>query len=93
MSEFSLIDKEFHNVIYSYCGVDILIKTITDICNHCERGRAIFHLAPWWTEVSLKEHQAILDALEKRDAQAAEELLKHHKQRAIDLFVSELRSQ
>jgi DNA-binding GntR family transcriptional regulator len=93
MSEFSLIDKEFHSTIYMYCGVDILIKTIMDAWSHSERGRAIFHLAPWRTEFSMKEHQVILEALEKKDALKAEEVLKRHKRQTFDLYISKLRSQ
>jgi len=93
MSEFSLIDKEFHSTIYMYCGVDILIKTIMDAWSHSERGRAIFHLAPWRTEFSMKEHQVILEALEKKDAVKAEEVLKRHKRQTFDLYISKLRSQ
>jgi DNA-binding GntR family transcriptional regulator len=93
MSEFSLIDKEFHSTIYMYCGVDILIKTIMDAWSLSERGRAIFHLAPWRTEFSMKEHQVILEALEKKDALKAEEVLKRHKRQTFDLYISKLRSQ
>jgi DNA-binding GntR family transcriptional regulator len=93
MSEFSLIDKEFHSTIYMYCGVDILVKTIMDAWSHSERGRAIFHLAPWRTEFSMKEHQVILEALEKKDALKAEEVLKRHKRQTFDLYISKLRSQ
>jgi DNA-binding GntR family transcriptional regulator len=93
MSEFSLIDKEFHVTVYMYCGVDILTKTIMDAWSHSERGRAIFHLAPWRTEFSMKEHQVILEALEKKDAIKAEEVLKQHKRQTFDLYISKLRSQ
>jgi len=92
MSKFSSLDKEFHNTIYSYCGVDLLIKTISDAWTHSERGRAIFHIEPKRTAFSMKEHKEIIEALERRDAKTAEELLKKHKKCAFELFISKLRA-
>jgi DNA-binding GntR family transcriptional regulator len=52
--------------------------------------RSLYGAMPIWTELTLHDHPAILDAIEERDAKGARALMEHHVLRAGDVVVARL---
>lgn len=78
----SILDREFHFAIFESCGNRYLEKTLKSLRI---RMRLLHHPAYHnfrRTECALAEHQRILDALERRDADQAEEAMRQHIQNA-----------
>jgi DNA-binding GntR family transcriptional regulator len=78
---YSKINRTFHMAIYSYSGLSILCDLITDLWNKAElnRSRSVFSLVPNMAEHSLKDHIQLLECIEKKEVEAAVEVLKNHK--------------
>ena len=80
MAEWELKNRAFHRAILTPCAMPRLLRTIDDL--HIASARH-FH-AHWrhkWVQRTDKEHAAILTAMQRRDAQAACELLRRHLKR------------
>jgi len=75
------INRAFHMAIYEYSGLPLLIMMIDDLWNKAElnRCRTVFYLVPNMAEHSFGEHITLLECIEKRDAEAALEILRRHK--------------
>lgn len=80
MAEWELRNRAFHRAILTPCAMERLLGTIDDL--HIASARH-FH-AHWrhkWVQRVDKEHAAILAAMQRRDTQAAVELLRRHLKR------------
>ena len=83
----SKINSEFHNVIINRCTNTRIQKTLLNLDDHLKRYRLLSIAQGLRLEKSIPEHQAIYDALKKRDALKAEEAMKEHLQSAMkDLY-------
>lgn len=52
--------------------------------------RSMYEAVPTWTDLTLQDHPAILDAFEQRDAKRARALMEQHALRAGDVVVARL---
>ncbi|MBY9021949.1 MAG: GntR family transcriptional regulator, partial [Candidatus Lokiarchaeota archaeon] len=76
---YSDLNGEFHNLIFNVCGNKQLIK----ICNNLSSSEYRFRINalrnnPERLKYSLKEHQDIIEALKRKDAEQAERLSQIH---------------
>jgi len=76
---YSDLNGEFHNLILNICGNKRLIKICTNLngSDHRFRIRALRDNSER-LKYSLKEHQEIVEALKRKDAEQAERLSKKH---------------
>ncbi len=72
------MDSRFHELVYSYCGSEILKATLGELHHRVQRYRKISVEHPDRAKVAVGEHAAILEALEQHDADAAERLTVLH---------------
>lgn len=72
------MDSRFHELVYSYCGSEILKATLGELHHRVQRYRKISVEHPDRAKVAVREHAAILEALEQHDGDAAERLTVLH---------------
>ena len=88
---FSQGDKEFHRRQYAASGRPGLVKRILDLW---DVGRRIYAVTPRTVgsiEPAWEAHRAILEALDARDANAAEQLTRIHTEEAAKRILTALR--
>ena len=71
-------DTHFHNLITQASGNEYLINILLDLQEQVLRFRYIYFKSMKRAEEVVNEHRNILDALEKRDAEAARTYSKEH---------------
>lgn len=71
-------NSEFHLALAESTGNELLIRFIGDVENWVKRFPTTTLSFPGRPESALAEHEAILDAIEKRDAMRAEQLAREH---------------
>lgn len=75
---YSVVNQEFHALIYEVCpnkmATDLLIK----LKSQMRKYNAKTILVPGRDARSFEEHKMILEAVQKRDASAAEECMRSH---------------
>ncbi|MBM4761416.1 GntR family transcriptional regulator [Bacillus sp. B15-48] len=76
----------FHNSLYQYCNNEMLIKMINEITGLSSRYPN-YYQDKKTMQISIKEHEEILDALKKRDAELVEQLTKKHLSKVIPKLV------
>ncbi|MBE6620064.1 MAG: GntR family transcriptional regulator [Ruminococcaceae bacterium] len=81
------MDSRFHELVYRYCGSEILMATLSELHHRVQRYRKISVEHPDRAEVAVKEHAAILGALEGHDADEAERLTVLHIENAKKCIV------
>lgn len=72
------LDNKFHDLIYKASGSKILDHVLSDFHRYVERIRKITLSSTSRAAKSNKEHEAILDAIKKRDGDLAESLAHEH---------------
>jgi DNA-binding GntR family transcriptional regulator len=88
---FSQYDKEFHRRQYAASGRPGLVKKILDLW---DVGRRIYAITPRTAESmepAYEAHRAILEALDRRDAEAAEQRTRIHTEEAAGRILAALR--
>ena len=75
---FSEIDAEFHELILNICGNNRLIRIRKNLNDQIHRYRSISLNIPGRLKYSLKEHQGIVEALKRKDAEQADRLSQKH---------------
>ncbi|MFW7340438.1 GntR family transcriptional regulator [Pollutimonas sp. H1-120] len=73
---FALLDGQFHSLLASLCGNQVLADTLHGFYAHMNLFRLRYHSAV--AEEAIKEHLAIMDAMKKGDAQAAKAAMAAH---------------
>lgn len=76
VGEFRQLNYDFHMLVYEACGNALLIPLIRQTWAAFEWGQLM--LIPSRMRVAVEEHQAIVEALRSRDADAAELLMGLH---------------
>ena len=71
-------DTRFHELVYSYCGSDILSSILTELHRKVQRFRKASVENAERARVAVKEHAAILRALEEHNGDEAERLAVLH---------------
>ena len=80
---FAALDLEFHLRIARTSNNDLILDLVSLIRGQLERGVAKVLLFPNAMPLSVKEHKAILQAIVKRDAEAAQAAMQAHLNAAI----------
>jgi DNA-binding GntR family transcriptional regulator len=80
----------FHFALYAASGSTWLVRLIRPAWENCERYRAL--LVPTWGTVAerQREHQLILEACVRRDAEEAAALVRHHLAHSANLVARRL---
>lgn len=73
---FALLDGQFHALIASLCGNQVLVDTLHGFYAHMNLFRLRYHSTV--AEEAIKEHLAIVEAMKKGDAQAARAAMLAH---------------
>lgn len=90
VSEFGKLNRNFHNIIYDQITNKKLYKLINETLHASERTRAVFKLSINRAKESLKEHEAILEALLAGDSDNAEDLVRAHRKRVGQIIIESI---
>lgn len=71
-------DAEFHQILFSATRNERLAQMVNNLKEHIDRFRIQSFTNPARMKSVLDEHQKIVDAIKKRDADSAEKLAKDH---------------
>lgn len=82
LHEFGQLNLEFHQLIYQRNPNKRLNDIILNLLDHSKRYRVVFQNNLEFTKGSYAEHQQIFLALQKKDAQLAQQLMQKHKIRS-----------
>lgn len=86
------LNQEIHRKIFEISGNRTLIAVYNGLAGRIRRPRYLANIsAPRWTE-ALKEHEAILAALEARDGAALGQILKDHLRKTCETVKQALRA-
>jgi DNA-binding GntR family transcriptional regulator len=83
LREFVGRDHEFHLRLYRTAGRERLVRTIEDLISRSLRYIPYLHRAQEMDEDPLDAHRPLLVAIELRDSTTAEQLTRHHMERAM----------
>ncbi|RZL40673.1 MAG: GntR family transcriptional regulator [Rubrivivax sp.] len=75
---FIAADKEFHRLMYAAAGLSRLWSVVVRMSGHVDRLRLLHIPTVGKTESTLRAHQAILQAIESRDVDAAQHAVREH---------------
>jgi DNA-binding GntR family transcriptional regulator len=75
---FIAADKEFHRLMYVAAGLPRLWSVVVRMSGHVDRLRLLHIPTAGKTESTLSAHQAILEAIESRDVEAAQHAVRDH---------------
>lgn len=84
------LDTEFHAMIYNASGSRMLSSILFELHKKARLYRKISLAVDVRAEKSIAEHKDILEAIEKRDAAAAEKLTQNHVKKALAGILSGL---
>ena len=73
-----LLDSDFHAMLYEMSDSRPLTQTLTSFHNYIQRAREMSFQSRGRAEESIREHRAIVDAMERRDVPAAEKAVETH---------------
>ena len=93
MEQYKVIHIDFHLSLCTMCGVSYLAKAIEDAFSHHTRGVTYFHLKSWEHGPSIEQHREIVNALERRDAVAAERCVSENRSNATALYKKQIEEQ
>ena len=75
---FSEMDTEFHELILNICGSNRLIQIRKNLSDQAHRYQIRSLSVPGRLKYSLKEHQGVVEALKRKDAEQADRLSQKH---------------
>ena len=79
----SALNYKFHMTIYRSAGNDVLSGYIDEMWNKWPIGRYTDYVPDEWYRISLKQHFDLLEAIEAKDYDKVEELIRSHKSGAL----------
>jgi DNA-binding GntR family transcriptional regulator len=83
----------FHAALWDSLQSPYVRNLVALVWDHLEPARAASSQSgPWDHTASVREHQAIIDAVAARDAAAAEDAVRRHRQQTVDRALSFLRA-
>lgn len=88
--QFGILNKEFHRFIYEHSS-PMLFDMIFNLWTG-NWSKAIFVFKPGRMREAVAEHQEIIDAIEAKDEELVEQLVKTHKLKTAELFESALKN-
>ncbi len=72
------LDTRFHEIIFKASGSRLLNRTLTSFHHYIQRARNLSLMDKERAKKALKEHMAIMKAIEKKDREKAESLMAQH---------------
>lgn len=81
---FSEMDAEFHELILDICGNNRLIQIRKNLSDQAHRYRIRSLSVPGRLKYSLKEHQEIVEALKRKNAEQADRLSQKHIENVLE---------
>jgi DNA-binding GntR family transcriptional regulator len=75
---FAVLDDEFHAAICELAGRPVAWEVAQRVKGHLNRVRRLSLPQPRYLDEMVAEHRQVLEALDKRDPDAAEASLRHH---------------
>lgn len=78
------VDNHFHELVYRYSGSTVFYDTLTPLHRKVEKYRKASVENTERSETSLKEHRALLAALEAHDSELAKKLVVEHVKNAFE---------
>jgi DNA-binding GntR family transcriptional regulator len=78
------LDSEFHDIIYRCCESRMLGKTLSELHRYIASYRKLSLAVSGRIDRSLAEHKEIYDAIASGNADAADELMSKHVERALE---------
>ena len=78
------MDSKFHQLIYRYCGSAVLNDTLLPLHKKVQKYRRVSVENNSRAQQSAREHRAIFEAIEARDAACAEKCTTEHIANAAD---------
>jgi DNA-binding GntR family transcriptional regulator len=80
VSEFLVLDRDFHMTSYAGCGSDMLLSTTVRLWNSTQHYRRAFMLLAGNDRAAIvnAEHRLLLDAVRRRDPEDCERFLEGH---------------
>ena len=86
-----LYDQEFHHNFFRICGNSRIYAMINDLWIFVLRLRRVAFLVPGRSQNTVLEHQQIMDAVQLRDADAVETLVRMHVLKAMNTLIDNAR--
>ena len=83
-SDFARLDGQFHDLIALASGNDLIHETLANLHTHMHLFRLFHHQQA--ASTANTEHAELIDALEARDADRAEQAMRVHVERSYDRF-------
>ena len=78
LTRFTRADVEFHRLLLNACNNEMLQNAMAVINTHLQIIRARTVVIPGRARRTVEEHYMVLDAIEKRDPESAEKLMREH---------------
>lgn len=88
LTTFTELNHEFHFLLFSQCHLPRLLQMIEGLWGVANGYRSGVFSNSANRERMLKEHDALIDACRKRDAERAVEIMKGHRNSAADTLLS-----
>lgn len=85
------LDTKFHEIIYESCRSRPLKHTLSGFHNYIQKARELSFKSSGRTEIAVKEHRAILEAMQAHDPQKAEDLTAEHIKNAKNNFLNSIK--
>ncbi|MCF1594820.1 GntR family transcriptional regulator [Streptomyces muensis] len=92
-TKFYDVTESFDQAVIAACRNPYLARTIRDLRGQTVRLRHLSHSGPRRMLNSLEEHRAMLKAITRGDAQAAEAACRHHLAQTLQALIDNLTSQ
>ena len=80
-AEYARLNRQFHKAVMEKSPYPNLLSMIEDLLIKSQYGRAIFGMKPATVMTSDREHDQLIEALQKHDVDMAEAITKHHRLR------------
>ena len=81
-------NEMFHMAIWTAKGNKKIVQTLSQLWNGLSMGHIVTRES--YAQISMAEHTQIMEALERRDAKAAEELMDRHIHRSMENILTHL---
>jgi len=89
----SRLNTAFHQRLYQLSGNEMLCELILSLMDRSQYSRSVFTLIPDRKERSNQEHQLMVDALRKGNAEEAEKALRAQKEYSFAALLDKLKSE
>lgn len=80
---YGTLNREFHRCFLEFCPNGRLVGTINDLWDQSERARAVYVTLPGHAVVSLRQHTAMVKAMEERRFDNLEAIAAEHAQHGL----------